>query len=273
MKTEILHLKDHFSFIGKNGEDPVLAVYLPDNLSEMGREDDMRPSLLICPGGGYYACSQREAEPVALHFLAASFNVFILYYSTGSYRYPTQLREVAAAMKLIETNAEKWHCEKGKTAIMGFSAGGHLAANYATGFDRIEVREAVPDSTPPFLSILCYPVISADEKYAHAGSFENLIGHFPLSDGEKEKFSCERSVSEKTPPAFIWHTAADDAVPVMNSLLYAEALSKNKVPFELHVYPFGWHGLSLCDESVNDKVTDDMKRNSAWVTDAISWIK
>ena len=273
MKTELIHLKDFFPFTGENGGDPTLAAYLPDNLSEMGRENDRRPSLLICPGGGYWFCSQREAEPVALHFVAAGFNVFILYYSTAGYRFPAQLREAAAAMKLIETNAEKWHCEEGKTAIMGFSAGGHLAANYATRFDSDEVRSVIADSIPPALCILCYPVITADERYTHGGSFENLVGHFPLSESEKDYFSCDRAVNEKTPPAFIWHTAADDGVPVVNSLFYAEALSKYKIPFELHVYPFGNHGLSICDETVNDSVSDDMKRNSAWVDDAIRFMK
>lgn len=272
MRTETIHLKDHFEFIMDGGLDPTVTTYLPDNLSEMRRENEKRASVLICPGGAYAFCSQREAEPVALKFVAEGFNAFVLNYSNGECRFPVQLREAAAAMKLIEMNADDWHCAPGKTAILGFSAGGHLAANYSTMYDSEFVKAVVLSPPSPAASVLCYPVVTADERYAHRGSFENLVGHFPLENGEKQ-LSCETAVNEKTPPAFIWHTAADNGVPVMNSLLYAQALAEHGVTFELHVYPFGQHGLSICDETVNDEVTEDMKRNSAWVNDAILWLK
>ena len=105
MRYEILHLKDFFPALGENGRDATLAAYLPDNLTEMGRDNEAHPSLLICPGGAYCFCSQREAEPIALHFLPEGFNVFILYYSVHPYRFPAQLCEVAAAMELIHKNA------------------------------------------------------------------------------------------------------------------------------------------------------------------------
>lgn len=122
MRYEILHLKDFFPALGENGRDATLAAYLPDNLTEMGRDNEAHPSLLICPGGAYCFCSQREAEPIALHFLPEGFNVFILYYSVNPYRFPVQLCEVAAAMELIHKNAAAWHCDTARTAIMGFSA-------------------------------------------------------------------------------------------------------------------------------------------------------
>lgn len=131
MRHEIFHLKDFYRELGKNGCDATLTTYLPDNLPEMGRIDERRPCLLICPGGGYEFCSKREQEPIALYFLPNGFNVFILKYSAAPNRYPTQLREVAAAMELIYKNADAWHCDTNRIAIMGFSAGGHLAAHYS----------------------------------------------------------------------------------------------------------------------------------------------
>ena len=176
MRYEILHLKDFFPALGENGRDATLAAYLPDNLTEMGRDNEAHPSLLICPGGAYCFCSQREAEPIALHFLTEGFNVFILYYSVNPYRFPAQLCEVAAAMELIHKNAAAWHCDTARTAIMGFSAGGHLAAHYSTAYDCPEVRALFPDSKPVQASILCYPVITADPAWAHLGSFDALTG-------------------------------------------------------------------------------------------------
>lgn len=126
------HLKEFFSQLGNSSVDPTLTVYLPDLMVEMGRKGQRRPCLLICPGGAYGWCSQREAEPVAVHFLPEGFNVFVLNYSVAPSRFPTQLREVAAAMELIYRNAEDWSCDVNRIAIMGFSAGGHLAAHYST---------------------------------------------------------------------------------------------------------------------------------------------
>ena len=101
MRYEVLHLKDRFPFLGENGCDPTLEVYLPQIMTEMGRHDWKRPSILICPGGGYAGVSQREGEPIGLHFLPEGYNVFVLTYSVAPNRFPTQLREVAAAMELI----------------------------------------------------------------------------------------------------------------------------------------------------------------------------
>ena len=252
MNYQVIHLGDFFQELCEEKRDPLLTVYLPDNLTEMGRQERKHPCILICPGGGYAYCSQREAEPVALHFLPEGYNVFVLDYSVAPNRFPAQLREVAAAMEVIHSHADAWHCDVSRVAIMGFSAGGHLAAHYSTCYDWPEVREVFPDSKPVQASILCYPVISADPCVAHLGSFENLLGHSPLTQEETERFSCHLQVTGRTPPAFLWHTAADDCVPVMNSLLYAQALAANRVPFALHVYPVGRHGLSTVDEQTND---------------------
>lgn len=272
MKHEIIHLKDKFPFLGENGCDPTVEIYLPYNMPEMGRQNKKRPCMVICPGGAYCMCSERESEPVALQFLAQGFNAFVITYSTASHQFPTQLREVAALMEIIYENADSWNCNTSKIAIMGFSAGGHLAAHYSTAYDCEEVRAVFPESKAVNASVLCYPVITADPAHAHLGSFYNLLGKQEITQQDVEKYSCDRLVKENTPPAFIWHTAADNAVPVMNSLLYASALSKYKIPFELHIYPYGWHGLSTADYLTNDNINEKIDHVAAWVGCACKWL-
>lgn len=273
MTHDILHLKDSFPFLGEKSCDPTLEIYLPCNMTEMGRQNRKRPCLLICPGGGYAGVSQREGEPIGLHFLPEGFNVFILTYSVAPNRFPTQLREVAAAMELICRNEDLWNCDPSRVAIMGFSAGGHLAAHYSTCFDCAEVREVFPNSRPVAASILCYPVITADPKYAHLGSIINLSGHDPITAEDIAKFSCEKQVTDRTPPAFLWHTAADNGVPVMNSLLYAGALADRGIPFELHAYPFGWHGLATVDNETNNGLDEKTAHAADWLPAVKKWLK
>ena len=273
MRNEIIHLKDRFPFLGENDCDPTLELFLPRNLAEMGWEDKMRPCMLICPGGGYQFVSARESEPIALHLLPEGFNVFILNYSTGGKPYPTQLREVAAAMNLIHENRDAWHCDTNRIAIMGFSAGGHLAAHYSNRWDCPQVREMFPESKPVNASVLCYPVITADPAYSHKGSFFYLAGGaYPETEERQIFFSCDKMVTETTPPAFLWHTAADQAVPVMNSLLYAQALSANKVPFELHIYPYGRHGLSTADHQTNAEIPPEVAYVKDWLPSMKRWL-
>lgn len=272
MKRGTIYLKEHFSFLGENDANPRLDYYLPYNMTEMGRQNQKRPCMLICPGGGYSMVSQREAEPIALHFLPLGFNVFVLTYSTAPHRFPTQVREVAAAYELIKANADEWNCDTEKMGIMGFSAGGHLAAHYSNSWDIEEVREKFPESYRPFASVLCYPVITGLYGKRHSGSFINLIGHEP-DDAELDRFSCERIVRDDTPQAFIWHTAEDTCVPVESSLLYASALSEHKVPFELHIYPYGAHGMSTADEQTLDNVAEVNHHDRQWLDSMKKWLK
>lgn len=272
MKHERLELKNYFDFIGANGENPVVETYLPYNMVEMNRQNQKRPCMVVCPGGGYGMCSERESEPIALQFLSEGFNVFVLTYSVAPHRFPTQLREVAATMELIYANAEEWNCDTEKIAIIGFSAGGHLAAHYSTMFDCKEVRKVLPESKSVNASILAYPVIDADFNNTHQGSFMNLLGHAP-DKAEEEYFSCNRQVKETTPPAFIWHTAEDGCVPVVNSISYAKALIEKKVPVELHIYPFGGHGLSTSDRQTIDNVTNIVAYNNVWLDSVKKWLR
>lgn len=272
MRHDCIHLKEHYKFLGANGADPTLNYYLPFNMTEMEREHQKRPCILICPGGGYGFCSQRESEATALHFLPQGFNAFILTYSTEGYRYPTQIREVAAALELIYENAEKWNCDTTKIALMGFSAGGHLAASYVTKFDTSEVRELFPESKQVKATILSYPVITADMSFTHQGSILNLLGHEP-SEEEVRYHSCDQNVNANTPPAFIWHTASDKSVPVANSLVYAAALAKYNIPVEMHIFPFGEHGLSMCNPEVTREMNADIEYDHVWIENMMRWLK
>ncbi len=265
------NLKEIFPELGESSGAPRLDAYLPDEV--MNRVDFKRPSMLICPGGGYSMCSPREAEPIGLHFLSEGFNVFVLWYTCAPAKFPTQIREVAAAMELIYQNADEWKCDISKISIMGFSAGGHLAGHYSTSFDCPEVREVFSESKAPNGSVLCYPVLSAVEGKCHAGSFKNLVGHHPLTEDEMKRFSLENCVKENTPPAFLWHTAADGVVPVYSSLAYANALSEHKIPFELRVFPYGQHGVATCDEQTLDDSKLCYSYDKAWIKEALGWLK
>ena len=206
MKCETLHLKEIYPFLGGDGRDAVLDCYLPYNMPEMHREAQKRKTLLICPGGGYYFVSEREGEPIAVHFLAAGYNVFVLHYSVDVHRFPAQICEVAAAVELIRARADEWNCDAERLALLGFSAGGHLAAHYATAFDCAAVRAFFPASRNVNAVLLGYPVITAETGVTHAGSFEHLCGHFPLTADEDAQLSCDRLVRDDTPPTFLWQT-------------------------------------------------------------------
>ncbi len=274
MRIECVHLKEVFPVLGENGRDPYVTAYLADDLTEIGRDGQRRPCLLICPGGGYLDCSQRESEPVAFHFLPYGFNVFILTYSVFPNRYPVQIREAAGAMELIRRNAADWRCDPARTAIMGFSAGAHLAAHYSTSWDCPEVREVFPDSFPARASVLCYPVITTEEPWSIRRCFHVLAGKEDPLKEEIDRFSCEKLVRADTPPAFLWHTSVDPDVSAVNSLLYAQALTAYHIPFELHVFPFGRHGLATCDLMTNDpdQLGPDEAYDHRWLEEAVKWL-
>ncbi len=272
MIHQIIHLKDRFPLLGENGCDPTLAVYVPRNHFDSS-PDRIRPGILIIPGGGYRFVSKREAEPIALKFMCEGYNTFVLNYSVKPNTFPTALREVAAAMEVIYENAEIWLTEVTRIAIMGFSAGGHLACHYSNCYDIPEVREVFPHSKPVQAAVLSYPVITADPKYGHKGSFVNLSGHDEPTEEDIEKFSLQNRVTSNTPATFLWHTRTDQIVPVMNSLLYAQALADHGVPFALHVYPAGAHGLSTVDGVTNGELTPATAHAADWIDAAKKWLK
>lgn len=224
-----------------------LYTYLQAESEEIGCSRK-RPLILICPGGGYGFTSDREAEPVALQFLAMGFHAAVLRYTCAPAKqvYPQALLEAAASMKWIREHSEAWHVDPDKILIAGFSAGGHLAASLGVFWKEPFLAEALNCDSRMFApagQILGYPVISSGE-FAHRDSFRNLLGD--RYDELVDKMSLEKQVNADTPKTFLWHTFTDDCVPVENSLLFVSALKKYNIPTEFHMYPTGGHGLSLC---------------------------
>lgn len=274
MKYEKLYLKEYFPELGENGCNAYVECYIPATIQEHNLSGKVFPGIVVCPGGGYDYTSERESEVIATQFLSEGYRVFVVQYSVNPHGFPQQLREIAGTMEIIYKNAEEWHVDTSRMAIIGFSAGGHCAAQYSNRYDCPEVRELFPESKPVQASILSYPVITADPKYTHAGTVRNFVGGHTPTDLEEKGVSCHLVVSDKTPPTFLWHTAADELVAVENSLLYAHELSEHKIPFEMHIYPFGAHGLSIATEQVYaDPLNEKAKRAGKWVEDMKSWLK
>lgn len=240
---EVLQLSVHPA-----GFDSVpFVAYLPDSL-----KGETRPAAIICPGGGYQHVSPREGEPVALDFVARGMACFVLKYSIAPARYPAALRQLAEAIALVRAHAQEWHVTPGRVLVAGFSAGGHLAASLATLYDDPILTEAGYDpaiSRPDGL-MLGYPVITGGPQ-AHRGSFDNLLGP-DAPQAQIKALSLENRVTADTPQTFLWSTADDGAVPIANTLMFADALAAHHVPFALHIFPHGHHGLSLATAAVND---------------------
>lgn len=257
MRFETLNLQEHFPNLPYP---TTVTAYLRDNSEEIA-PNRKRPAVIICPGGGYFFRSDRENEPVALALLARGYQVFVLNYSVRV-SYPAQLLEAAATFALIRKHADAFHVRPDAVSIMGFSAGGHVAATIGTLWHEPVIEEtlgvAAKDVRPDAL-LLCYPVISGGEK-AHRGSFDTVTGG---DAALLEKLSLENAVSESTPPTFLWHTMSDDTVPVENSLMFASALTAHGVPFELHIFPKGPHGLSLANEETCSPSADRINPHAA----------
>lgn len=233
---------------GIDGSEAQFTGYVADNSPEM-EPDRIRPAILILPGGGYTMTSDREAEPVALQFLSKGFAVFVLRYSVRASHYPVALIEAAEAMRLIRANASEWHVNQTQVAVLGFSAGGHLAANLATSAGDEDIREhgLDPDEARPNALMLAYPVITTGQ-FAHRGSFQYLLGSQAHNQAMLDKLSIEKHIDAKTPPVFVWHTMTDAGVPVENTLMLIQACRAAGVSVEAHLFPEGRHGLSLGNE-------------------------
>ncbi len=237
-----------------------------------------RRAILVCPGGGYSALSDREAEPIATQFLAAGYATFILRYTTGragacDYK---PLKQVALAIRYIREHATEYNVDPKYVFTCGFSAGGHLAASAGVLWDSPvldEVLSGAPrDVARPTGMILSYPVITAG-KYTHKGTIQNLCGKSVYTEEEADRFSLEKHVSPTTPPAFLWHTFSDQAVPVQNALFFAEAMRTAGVPFEMHIFPEGVHGLALSNEQTRSGDDTFVVPHAAiWVELALRWL-
>lgn len=249
-----------------------LTVYIQEYSKDMAYNE--RPMVLICPGGGYTRTSDREAESMALQFMAMGCHAAVLRYSCAPAVYPTALQEVAWSMKFIREHVQEWHIDPQKILIQGCSAGGHLAASLGMFWNDPALAKEVGakdnEALRPNGMILCYPVITSGE-YAHRGSFDHLLA------GKEElmsKLSLETAVSKDTPPTFLWHTFTDGSVPVENSLLLVSALRKAGIPTEFHMYPKGGHGLALANRLTATADGSHIQEEcSSWIGLAQTWIE
>lgn len=223
-----------------------LTVYALEPISKV--DPDRRfPAVLILPGGAYQWVSPREAEPVAMRFLSRGFSCFILNYSCTPSRFPVALREAALAMRYIRSHADEFAVDGDKVIALGFSAGGHLCGTLGTLFDAAEVSDiGSPAMLRPDALVLCYPV-SVSRGRTHQESFINLCGD---DRALMDRLSLDRLVRQDMMPVFLWHTRTDDSVPVDGTMRLATALAEKDVPFSLHVFAAGRHGLATADDLV-----------------------
>lgn len=235
-----------------------------------------RKAILIIPGGAYSFCSSIEGEPIALAFMSYGFNAFVLNYSVNREKaLPAQLIQASKAVKHIKDNAEEFGIEKEEVYIVGFSAGGHLAASLGRLWHKKEIYEAIQmpyGYNKPKGMILVYPVITGMGDFSHKASFRNLLATDEPTLEQLEEASIELHVSEKACPVYMVHAANDASVPVENSLILAMQYSKQKIPFEMHIYPSGEHAFSLANKITwrgNPKYIQDA--NASWVEDAVKW--
>ncbi len=205
-----------------------------------------RPAILILPGGGYQYCSDREADPVASAYLHYGFQAFVLRYSVAEHRdWPNPLEDYDQAMELLRSHADEWGIYADKIAVIGFSAGGHLAAAAAT-----------MSKNRPNAAILAYPAAGADIKNCN------------MTAPDTTKF-----VDRDTCPCFLFATRTDELVSVDNTIDFMAALSKANIAFESHVYAYGPHGVSVCNSGVQDQSVPICSRVSHWVRDSVEWLK
>ena len=255
---------------------PTLTVYLPEKSGEANTSSNSaatpNAAMVICPGGGYQHLADHEGRTYAQWLNDHGIAAFVLKYRLGpDYHHPAMLQDAARALRTVRARAGEWNVDPHRIGIMGSSAGGHLASTLLTHFDAGDANSAdviERQSSRPDLGILCYPVITMG-KFTHAGSKRNLLGtNAPAA--LVENLSNERQVTSNTPPTFIWHTDEDKTVPVENSLQFAEALRRAGVPFDLHIYQKGNHGLGL---GIREYTPENIFKMLPWTADCIYWLK
>jgi acetyl esterase/lipase len=250
--------------LGSSSNDiPTLTPYPADPTNAT------RAAMVICPGGGYAHLAPHEGNDYALWLNQHGVTCFVLKYRLGSsgYHYPAEFEDVTRAVRWVRAHADDYKIDPHRVGIMGSSAGGHLAATLLTHFDLGDTNssDAIErQSSRPDLGILCYAVITMGD-FTDKGSKENVIGTNPTPELVK-LLSNELQVTTNTPPCFIWTTFEDKTVPMENSMLFAEALRKNHVPFDLHIYQKGAHGMGLADKP-------PFAHPHPWAGDCLFWLK
>lgn len=271
MRSVFVDLYQKFGFEKPEGASGTLQCWIQDTDPAIS-PSRLRPGILVIPGGGYCHVSPREAEPVALRFLAMGYSAFILNYSVFPLRFPTALREAAMAMRYIRENAAEFGIDPHMVAATGFSAGGHLCGCLGTMYDCPEVEEiGAPELLRPDALGLCYPVAVSWGK-THGGSFQCLCGE---EEALWKRLSLDALARPDMPPVFLWHTRNDEAVPVRNSLILAQALEENGVEFAMHIYRDGCHGLSAADGQVYpmDRIPGHSWDVPGWIDAEIRFFK
>lgn len=254
---------------GKN-KGGYLTVYCREQRGDLTKK--LRPAILVIPGGGYEYCSDREQEPVALRFFAAGYTAFTLEYTVKT-PYPVPLVEAAMAMAFIRENARKYSVGD-HVAAVGFSAGGHLAGMLATMYREPPVLQALGARAKlvrPDAVILSYAVLSADRPTANEETFGNISG----KDEElRVRLSIDKRVDKHSSPAFFWHTLTDTCVPVENTLKTASAYREAGVPFELHIFDAGRHGLSVAtvETEGRDRDAKEIAHIGIWADLALAFL-
>lgn len=243
---------------------PDLTPYLPAPEAATGA------AVVVLPGGGYGGLAPHEGADYALFLQQHGIAAFVVKYRLGSrgYRHPCMLNDAARALRIVRARAAEWKIDPARIGIMGSSAGGHLASTLLTHWDAGRADAADPVdrlSSRPDFGILCYAVISMQTNTTHMGSRGNLLGENP-DPALADSLSNELQVRADTPPCFIWHLYGDTAVKVENSLLFASALSRSKVPFSLHVYEGTRHGTGLGDKA-------PFAHTHPWAGELLFWLK
>lgn len=274
MIHETLDIELDYAALGIEHDDSKATItsYILDNDVDMMGER-LRPLIIICPGGGYGHLSFREGEAIAIRMNSLGYNACVLRYSLAPNSYPSQIFELASTIAFIRSNAIQWQCDVNKIIVAGFSAGGHLAASLGVMWNEDYLSTHLnidKEMLKPNALLLGYPVITSGP-FAHRNSFLNLLG--PHYNGLVEDMSLENRVSPDTPKTFMWHTFEDKSVPLENSLLFAQALRANDIPFEYHVFPNGSHGLALCTQETNPLKGDKFQpENACWIDMFKNWI-
>lgn len=271
MIIQKIDLYEHFGFKRSGHEQGYLTTYARPLHSEdiPGKK---RPSMLVIAGGGYQIVSNREKECVALEFLRQGYNCFVLDYSVEPCSYPSQILEAALSMLYIRDTASQFATDENHVAAIGFSAGAHLTAMLSSISVNDDMRRLLGnrvDNAQPNAAVLCYGVLAYDNANTHISTFTIV------SDGGKVELSKVDPislVSSKTAPTFLWHTADDVVVPFTNSVKYALALKDNGVPFELHVFESGVHGLSIATEETACNADGVNVGAQQWVKLALNWL-